>query len=61
LSLPADVLDDFRLLFEPQLQMATHLGWLAIGPGTFNKSMPGMGIAHLSNGTLATPRTGGLL
>jgi hypothetical protein len=60
LRLPAEILDGFGLLFEPQLQMSTHLGRIAIGPGTFNKSPTGLGIARFGHGTLATPLTGGI-
>jgi hypothetical protein len=61
LCLPADILDGFGWPFEPQLQMSTELGRIALGPGPFNKSTTGMGMARFGNGTLAPPLTGGRL
>ena len=37
LRLPADVLDGFRLLFEPQLYMPTDFGGIPVGPGPFDQ------------------------
>jgi hypothetical protein len=61
LGLPTDILDRFGELFQSQLQMATHLGRIAVGPGPFNESATRMGIARFGNGPLATPCTGGIL
>ena len=35
LGFPANVLDDFRLLFESQLQVSTDVGGVAVRPGAF--------------------------
>ena len=61
LRLPTDVLERFRELFQPQLQMVTHLGRIARGPGPCHESATGMGIARFGHGTLAPPLPGGIL
>jgi hypothetical protein len=61
LGLPADVLDDFWVLFKPQLEMPADLGGIPVGPGTFDQSSPGMGVAGFGNRALLAPVTGGVL
>jgi hypothetical protein len=61
LSLPTEVLAYLGLLLQSQLQMAAHVGRVAIGPDPFDQDAPGMGMARLGDGALATPlATGGL-
>jgi hypothetical protein len=38
LGFPTDVLDGFGLFFQAQLQVATDLGWVAIGPRSFDEA-----------------------
>jgi hypothetical protein len=61
LRLPADLLEGVGLGFEPQLQMSTPLGRIAIGPGTFNERTTGRAMARFGDGALAAPLTGGIL
>jgi hypothetical protein len=60
LGLPADVLDTFRLLFEPPLQMPTHLGRIALGPGAFDERAPCVGMPGFRDCPLPAPRTRGI-
>jgi hypothetical protein len=60
LGFPTDVLDDFGLFFESQLQMSAHLGGIAVGPGAFDESTSGMDVTSLGNGTRSTLLTGGI-
>ena len=53
LGFPTDVLDDFGLFFESQLQMSADLGGIAIGPGAFDQDASGMGVAGFGNRPLA--------
>jgi hypothetical protein len=41
LGFPPDVLDGFGLFFQAQLQVATDLGWVAIGPRSFDEAPTG--------------------
>jgi hypothetical protein len=59
-GLPTAVLDHFGLLFEPQLQVSTDLGWVPIRPGTFDQRPSGMSITGFGNRTLLAPVTGGV-
>jgi hypothetical protein len=52
LGFPTDVLDGFGLFFQAQLQVATDLGWVAIGPRSFDEAPTGMGIPGFGNGPL---------
>ena len=52
LGLPTDVLDGFGLLFQSQLEVATDLGRIAVGPGAFDQGATGMGIAGFGDRTL---------
>ena len=60
LGLPTDVLDHLGVFFEPQLQMPAHLGGIALGPGAFDQSPSGMGVAGLRNRSLLAPLPGGV-
>jgi hypothetical protein len=55
LCFPADVLDDFGLFFESQLQVPADLGRVARGPGAFDENPPGMRVrgATLSLATIS--------
>src|SRR6266508_3190313 len=55
LSLPADRLRRGRQLLEPELEMATDLRRVAIGPGPFHQGPPGVGVARLGDAALAAP------
>lgn len=59
LRFPTDVLDDFRLVGEPQVQVATDLGRGARGPGAVDQDASGMGGAGLGERSLATLCTAG--
>ena len=61
LGFPTEVLKRLELLLQLQLQMAAHVGRIAIGPVPFHQDAPGMGMVRLGDGALATPfATGGL-
>jgi len=49
---PADVLDGRTDLFEAHLQLSADLGWIAVGPGTFDEVSAGMAVAGLGDATL---------
>ena len=49
LGLPTDVLDRLWELFQPELQVATDLGGIPGGPGAFDQSATGMGVASFGN------------
>jgi hypothetical protein len=55
LGLPADVLDDLWLFFEPQLGVSADLGRIAIGPGAFHESPSGMGVTGFGHRTRLAP------
>jgi hypothetical protein len=60
LCLPADILDDFGLCFEPQLSMPTDFRGVTVGPGALDQSATGMGIPGFGKSSLAASRpTGG--
>jgi hypothetical protein len=46
-GLPTDSLEAFGYLFQPELEMATHLSRVAIGPGAFAQGTSGLGLARL--------------
>ena len=60
LGLPTDVLDDFWLFFESQLEMSTDLGRIAVRPGAFDQSSSGVGIPGFGNRPLLAPLTRGI-
>jgi hypothetical protein len=47
LRLLTDVLEGLRELFQPELQVATDFGGVAICPGPFDQGASGMGVAGL--------------
>jgi hypothetical protein len=49
LGFPTNVLDDFRVFFQAQLQMSTDLCGIALGPGAFDQSPSGMRVTGLGN------------
>src|SRR5262245_43988080 len=53
LGLPADVLDDFGLCFESQLQMSADFSGRAIGPGAFDEDASGRGVARFGHRPLS--------
>jgi hypothetical protein len=53
---PTDVLDDWRLFFQPPLQGATARGGVTIGPGACDESLAGMGGASLGTRPLSALR-----
>jgi hypothetical protein len=52
LRLPADVLDGFGLLLEPQVYMPTDVGGIARGPSPFDHGPTRMGMAGFGEGPL---------
>jgi hypothetical protein len=52
LGLPTDILEVFGYLFQPELEMATHLSRVAIGPGAFDEGTSGMGVTRLGDTSL---------
>jgi hypothetical protein len=52
LGLPADVLDDFGLLFQSLLEMPPDLGRRAVAPGALDQDASGVRVARFGNGTL---------
>jgi len=54
LGFPTNVLDDVGLFFQPQLQMSTDFGRIAVCPGAFDESSSGMGIASFGHGILTS-------
>ena len=60
LSFPTDVLDDFGLCFESQLQMSADFRGIAIGPGAFDEHASGMGVAGFGHRPLSALRPGGV-
>ena len=60
LGFPTDVLDDFGLFFESQLQMSADLGGIAIRPGPFDQDASGMGVAGFGNRPLPALLAGGI-
>ena len=46
LHLPTDVLEDFGLFFQSQLQVTAHFGGIAIGAGPFDEGSVGMGVTR---------------
>ena len=60
LGFPTDVLDDFGLFFESQLQMSADLSGIAIGPGAFDQDASGMGVARFGNRPLSALLPGGI-
>ena len=60
LGFPTDVLDDFGLSFQSQLQVAAHLSRIAIGPGAFDQDASGMSITGCGHGALPALLTGGV-
>jgi hypothetical protein len=61
LRLPPDGLDDLRLVFESQWQMAPDLGGITIRPGAFDQDATGLGVAGLGDRSLATVLPAGML
>ena len=57
---PAEVLDDGRWRFEPQVQVTTDVRWIAIRPGPFGQGASGMGVASCGARTLPAPLTAGI-
>lgn len=55
LGLPADILERLGHFFQPQLQGATHLGRIAIGPRALDEDPAGLGVAGLRDRSLASP------
>ena len=60
LGLPAHVLDRLGELFQAELQVSTDLGRVAIGPGPFHQSPPGMGMPGLRDASLASALATGI-
>jgi hypothetical protein len=56
----ADILDGFRLLFEPQLYLPTDFGGVAIDPSPFDQGTTRMGIPGFGNGPLPVSLTAGV-
>jgi hypothetical protein len=56
LGLPTHVLDRLGGLFEVEWPVPTALGRVAIGPGPFHQSTPGMGIPSLRDASLCIGR-----
>jgi hypothetical protein len=52
LGLPTDILEAFGSLFQPELEMATHLRRVARGPGAFDQGTSGLGMARLGDPSL---------
>ena len=52
LGLPSDVLDDFGLVFQAQLQVPTDFGRIPVGPGAFDQSPSRMGVTRFGHRTL---------
>jgi hypothetical protein len=49
LGLPTEVLDRLGELFQPELQVATDLGGLPVGPGPFDQGASGMSITGVGD------------
>jgi hypothetical protein len=60
LGFPTDVLDDFGLCFEAQLQMSADFRGRAIGPGAFDEDASGMAVARFGNRPLSALLPGGV-
>jgi hypothetical protein len=60
LRLPTDVLDTFGEFFQAALQMAAHVGRIAIRPGPFDQGTAGMHVAGCCDAALATPFSTGI-
>src|SRR5439155_7313781 len=54
LGLPTDVLDHLGHCFQPQLQVAADLGWVAVGPGSLDEYASGVGVPSLGDAPLTT-------
>jgi hypothetical protein len=52
LGLPAEVLEGVGWAFQSALEMPTHVGGIALGPGPFHQSSTGRGVAGFGEGTL---------
>jgi ABC transporter substrate binding protein len=61
LGFPTDVLDDFELFFQSQLEMSANFRGIAIGPGAFDQDASGMGVARFGNRPLSALLAGGIL
>jgi len=57
LGLPPDRLHLGRQLLQPELEMATDLRRVAIGPRPFHQGPPGMGVPGLGDPALPAPRS----
>jgi hypothetical protein len=60
LRLPTNVLEAFREGFQAELQMAAHVGRIAIRPSAFDQGTAGMRVAGFRDAALATPFTTGV-
>jgi len=60
LSLPTDVLDGLRLLFQLQWQRSAHRGGVAVGPGAVDQRPSGRAVTGLGHGTLPALLSGGI-
>ena len=61
LGFPTDLLDRFGHGFQSELQVATHLGRVAIGPRAFDEDTTGMRVAGFRDSPLASPLSRGVL
>jgi hypothetical protein len=61
LRLPTDFLDGFGLCFQPELEMPTDFGGIAIGPGPFDQGSAGMGVTRFGDRTLPASLGTGIL
>ena len=57
--LPTEGLDRLWALLQPEWQVATDVGGIARGPGTFDQCATGLRIPGLGEGTLAAALTAG--
>jgi hypothetical protein len=57
---PTDILDWLGELFQPEVEMATDLGRIAVGPGAFKQCPAGMGVARLGDAALTPPLPTGI-
>ena len=60
LRFPTDVLEAFREVFQAALQMAAHVGRIALRPSAFDQGPAGMRGAGVRDAALATPFTTGV-